>query len=117
MTERIIALMDYFHMTPGQFADRISVQRSSISHLLSGRNKPSLEFIQKVLRQFPEINSDWLILGNGEMINMHQESEKRADQKHAEENKGNTVPAKNPSLDSVILCYSDGTFRSYKSGK
>ena len=54
-------------MSPAQFADVINVQRSSISHLISGRNKPSLEFIQKILKTFPEIDSDWLLFGKGEM--------------------------------------------------
>ncbi len=48
-------------MSPSFFADAIGVQRSSISHILSGRNKPSLDIIQKILRVFPDINRDWLL--------------------------------------------------------
>ena len=44
-------------MTASQFADEIGVQRSSVSHILSGRNKPSLEFIQKVMNRFPKVDS------------------------------------------------------------
>lgn len=48
-------------MSPSFFADAIGVQRSSISHILSGRNKPSLDIIQKILKIFPDINRDWLL--------------------------------------------------------
>ena len=48
-------------MSPSFFADAIGVQRSSISHILSGRNKPSLDIIQKILRVFPDINRDWIL--------------------------------------------------------
>jgi transcriptional regulator with XRE-family HTH domain len=47
-------------MSPSRFADEIGVQRSSISHILSGRNKPSLEIIQKIVRRFPELGSEWI---------------------------------------------------------
>lgn len=52
-------------LTPSQFADKLGVQRSGVSHLLSGRNKPSFEFINKMLVAYPKINPDWLITGNG----------------------------------------------------
>ena len=52
-------------LSPSQFADKLGVQRSGVSHLLSGRNKPSFEFINKMLVAFPKINPDWLITGNG----------------------------------------------------
>ena len=67
IVERIIALMEYYSLSPSAFADRIDVQRSSMSHLVSGRNKPSLDFIQKVLNQFIDINPTWLIMGTGPM--------------------------------------------------
>jgi transcriptional regulator with XRE-family HTH domain len=68
MIDRILAILKLKNLSPAQFADMINVQRSSISHLISGRNKPSLEFIQKMLNTFPDINTDWLIFGNGTMI-------------------------------------------------
>ena len=55
-------------MSASQFADEIGVQRSSVSHVLSGRNKPSLDFIIKIVAAFPEINSDWLLSGKGEIL-------------------------------------------------
>jgi transcriptional regulator with XRE-family HTH domain len=57
--------MDYYHLSPAQFADRIGFQRSALSHVLSGRNNPSLDFVLKVKSSFPDINLDWLTLGAG----------------------------------------------------
>ena len=54
-------------MTSTQFADEIGVQRSSLSHILSGRNNPSLDFVTKILLRFPEIHSDWMLFGKGTM--------------------------------------------------
>ena len=68
MKERLIRLLDSEQLTASKFADKIGVQRSSVSHVLSGRNMPSFDFIKKTLKAFPGLNSDWLILGKGEMI-------------------------------------------------
>lgn len=67
MKERLIQLLDMEQLSPSKFADIIGVQRSSISHVISGRNKPSFDFLQKTLKAFPGLNADWLILGNGTM--------------------------------------------------
>ena len=61
--DRINDIILQYALTPSRFADEIGVQRSNISHILSGRNKPSLDFILKVLEKFPDIDSDWLIKG------------------------------------------------------
>lgn len=68
MTERILSFLKFKNIQSSKFADEIGVQRSSISHLLSGRNKPSLEFVQKILIKYPEVNPNWLLLGQGEML-------------------------------------------------
>jgi transcriptional regulator with XRE-family HTH domain len=67
MKERLIQLLDLEQLTPSKFADIIGVQRSSISHVISGRNKPSFDFLQKTLKAFPGLNASWLILGEGTM--------------------------------------------------
>lgn len=67
MIERIQKILQIKKLSPSQFADEIKVQRSSVSHILSGRNKPSLDFILKVLSSYPEINSEWLLFGKGKM--------------------------------------------------
>jgi transcriptional regulator with XRE-family HTH domain len=67
MKERLIQLLDLEQLTPSKFADIIGVQRSSVSHVISGRNNPSFDFLQKTLRAFPGLNADWLMLGQGTM--------------------------------------------------
>ena len=65
MQDRLQEIMDKEHLTPARFAELIGVQRSSISHILSGRNNPSLEFLRKILLHLEHINPDWLISGKG----------------------------------------------------
>jgi hypothetical protein len=77
MNERLLKIMEHFNYSPSIFADEIGVIRSSISHIISGRNNPGLELLQKVLIRFPQISSDWLILGRGEMMLNEDELEKR----------------------------------------
>ena len=67
MTERIKEILMQYNLSPSAFADKINVQRSSISHILSERNKPSLDLIQKILDTFPEIDLNWLIKGEGNL--------------------------------------------------
>src|SRR5690606_13834378 len=61
--ERIIEIIEKSGLTPSEFADKIGVQRSAISHITSGRNNPSLDFLIKIKNEFPEIDTDWLIFG------------------------------------------------------
>ena len=74
MLNRIALILKQKNLTSAKFADEIGVQRSSISHVLSGRNKPGLEFIQKILKTYPEISSDWILFGKGNMMS-DQENE------------------------------------------
>ena len=64
---RLLKIMNSEGLTPSAFADAIGVQRSGISHILSGRNKPSLDFVQKILSCFPKYNAEWLVNGTGEV--------------------------------------------------
>jgi transcriptional regulator with XRE-family HTH domain len=68
MKERILLLIKAKNFTAAQFADEIGVQKSGVSHILSGRNNPSLDFVQKILTRFPELSSEWLIFGRGPMM-------------------------------------------------
>ncbi len=68
LNERISKIIEYSGFTSSEFADEVEVQRSSISHITSGRNKPSLDFLVKVKDRFPEFQWDWLIKGDGEML-------------------------------------------------
>lgn len=65
MKDRIAHILKIKNLTATRFADELEVQRSGISHILSGRNKPSLDFIIKIKDTYPEFSLDWLILGKG----------------------------------------------------
>ncbi len=67
MVNRILKILKEENLTASQFADLIDVQRSSMSHILSGRNNPSLDFVNKILKAFPLIDTDWLMSGTGSM--------------------------------------------------
>ncbi|TRO66576.1 helix-turn-helix domain-containing protein [Christiangramia sabulilitoris] len=62
---RLNKILDYYDLSAAAFADNIEVGRSSISHILSGRNKPSLDFVMKVVKNFPEVELYWLLNGKG----------------------------------------------------
>ena len=142
--QRLEFIMEHFGLSASSFADKISVQRSSISHLLSGRNKPSLDFVMKVLDFFPELNLYWLLNGSGAYLKKDSEeitvNEAQNTPTPITENKSkefvssiydeNTVDRKNDDLvpnaisfpknttgkqiDKIVLFYTDGTFQDYK---
>ena len=68
MKERILKLITHLGYTATKFADEMGVERSGISHILSGRNQPSYDFIVKILNILPDLDAEWLILGKGSML-------------------------------------------------
>ncbi|MBI1646026.1 helix-turn-helix transcriptional regulator [Capnocytophaga sp. 051621] len=62
---RLQQVMDYYGLNAAAFADTLEIQRSGISHLLSERNKPSLDFILKLIEKFPEVDMYWITQGKG----------------------------------------------------
>ncbi|MDP2721798.1 MAG: helix-turn-helix domain-containing protein [Bacteroidales bacterium] len=73
MIDRIKKLMEKRGLSPSQFADEIGLKRSSLSHILSGRNNPSLDVIMKIKGRYDEVNTDWLLLGVGTEISKKSE--------------------------------------------
>ncbi|MFO7755820.1 MAG: helix-turn-helix transcriptional regulator [Bacteroidales bacterium] len=67
MKDRIQQFLRSENKSSSKFAEEIGVQPSGVSHVLSGRNKPSLDFILKMLNTYPSVNTDWLLFGKGEM--------------------------------------------------
>ena len=63
--KRLQEVIDFYGESASSFAEKIGVQRSSISHILSGRNKPSLDFVLKILSMYPEVELYWLMNGKG----------------------------------------------------
>lgn len=135
MRNRIQGIIQYYGMTAARFAEEIDVQRSGISHILNGRNQPSYDLILKILKRFPEIDAEWLILGSGNMFkpgtrqNDQVTTLRREDIQHA--SSGNDVPpdfiddiqpdkqaivtkvTNVTSPDQILLLYPDGTFKAY----
>lgn len=68
MVERIRTLLETQQLTPTQFADAIGVARPIVSHILSGRNKPSLDVVQRILAAMPDLSMPWLLNGTGPML-------------------------------------------------
>ncbi len=77
MEDRLLKILKHYNLSSAAFADKLGVQRSSISHLLSGRNKPSFDFLTRLLIDFPEINIEWFINGEGYMIKQQQNTAER----------------------------------------
>ncbi|WP_210095861.1 helix-turn-helix domain-containing protein [Parabacteroides goldsteinii] len=71
MKERILAVMEHEGLTPSKFAEAIGIQRSAMSHIISGRNNPSLDVLIKILERFTYVDSDWLLFGKGTMMREH----------------------------------------------
>ena len=63
--KRLETILEYYGLSASGFADKVGVQRSSLSHLLSGRNKPSLDLILKIVQNFPEVDLYWILNGKG----------------------------------------------------
>ncbi|MBL7112265.1 MAG: helix-turn-helix transcriptional regulator [Bacteroidales bacterium] len=124
-------------MSSSQFADEIGVQRSSVSHVLTGRNKPGFDFIQKIIGAFPDISAEWLITGIGSML---REEKARSDELFIEQKdiqgssveRGTAIPEhdmppaseagkesdmitseKRRSIEKIIVIYNDKSFDEY----
>jgi plasmid maintenance system antidote protein VapI len=68
LQNRIEILIDKFELQPSAFADKCGIKRPLMSHILSGRNKASLQVVMQILEEFTNVNTDWLIFGNGDML-------------------------------------------------
>jgi DNA-binding XRE family transcriptional regulator len=108
---RLEKLLDYYGLSASGFADKVGVQRSSISHLLAGRNKPSLEFVMKVINSFPEVNLYWLLNGKGSFPSPVRKDGVIANTAGTEP--GLPKPEGQKPIDRIIILYSDGSFDSY----
>ena len=85
-TLRIISIMKEEHLNATQFAEAIGIQRAAMSHIMNGRNNPSIDVIEKIAERFPYINPGWLLSGKGSMKNACND----ANTGNAHENADNT---------------------------
>jgi len=126
-SKRLKKVIEYHQLSATAFADKIDVQRSSISHLLSGRNKPSLDFVLKVLAVFETVEFYWLISGKG---NFPKEIENvtpptlfsnKTEESTIQQKKENTSEygkeAKTEYIDTniekIVIFYKNGSFKQY----
>lgn len=142
--KRLEVLMDYYSLSTSAFADKIGVQRSSMSHLLSGRNKPSLDFVMKIIEVFPEVDLYWILLGTGnfpkrdEEVSLKNEKnispilpnenfgedlfspieskeEKKAETKISSELENSNFSLTNEEIEKIVIFYKNGRFKAYSS--
>lgn len=137
--KRLEVLLDYYGVNASAFADKIGVQRSSLSHLLSGRNKPSLDFVLKILEVYPDVDLYWILNGQGsfpkiETPLLEKESvvfppiiapsntlfdNPKAETYTTKESSKEQPPklinqlTNETSIDKIVIFYKDGTFKSY----
>ncbi|HWV32310.1 MAG TPA: helix-turn-helix transcriptional regulator [Dyadobacter sp.] len=127
LTEKIKQILIDKNITPSLFADEIGIQRSSMSHILAGRNKPSLDMVQKIVKRFPDLGINWILddepLPATAPAAVHEpvlESRKRAapapqpTQPNVVKEKPVVLPEK--KIEKVLIFYSDGTFQEFKQG-
>ena len=144
MKERILEFLRYENKTSAQFAEEIGVQASSISHIISGRNNPSLDFVMKMLQKYPALSTDWLLFGSGGMFKEHRVSElfdgsrqddnlsktiperhlksSSGDPKLNESNESTTLPGKSSfkihgTAKRIFVINDDDTFKEYMPGE
>jgi transcriptional regulator with XRE-family HTH domain len=120
--ERLKMIMKMNDLSAAAFADRVGVQRSSISHIMSGRNKPSLDFIQKTLKSFPRVNGDWLVTGKPVGSNSNEDTQQSSDgvNQPRDSSSAERVIVNNNSneknnetskrIERIVVFYSDGTY-------
>lgn len=128
--ERLQMVIKMHNLTNSSFADKIGVQRSSISHVLSGRNKPSVDFLQKILTTFPKVDANWLV--NGRQLVKHPKVEQTTPESLPDESNQVVVNdedqaryslktesqdvahkqavASHRRIKKVVIFYTDGTF-------
>ena len=68
MKDRILRIMEHEGISPSKFAEEIGIQRSAMSHIISGRNNPSLDVLTKIMQRFTYVDTDWLLFGKGSMV-------------------------------------------------
>lgn len=133
-SKRLKKIINYYELSAAAFAEKINVQRSSISHLLSGRNKPSLDFVLKVLSEFKEVELYWLLNGKGHFPKLKEEisenvksvaptlfsqgiNENLPSKIKNEPKKLNITPttAINSEIERIVIFYKNGRFKEYSN--
>jgi len=104
INNRIQELLKKKGISASDFSKKINVQRSSISHIINGRNKPSLEIVTKICKVYPDVKLDWLIMG----VNQNDVSPALIKSKKIDTNNSSDV-------EKIILLLKDGTFKTFEN--
>ncbi len=128
ISDRIKILIEELGLDSKTFATILKINPSSISHLTSGRNKPSFDFLRQVAKEFPQVNIDWLLTGKGEIFKnktnnyVKQENEKEnisegifSTIELPDEKKEEKTAVEKKQIDKIILLYTDGSFKIYSN--
>ena len=115
--KRLQKILDHYSISATAFSEEIQVNRSTISHLLSGRNKPSLEFVMKVIGHYPDVELYWLLNGKGSFPKEEATSENQIIAKstttpmHEVTDNASTSSSE---IERIVIFYKDGSFTAYK---
>ena len=121
-SNRLRTIMDFYQLSASAFADKIQVPRSSISHLLSGRNKPSLDFVLKVVKEFEDVELYWLLNGKGSFPNSISPAQTGGTTASIQENSPKAkssanndfkLPETAKKIERIVIFFNDGTFKEY----
>ena len=131
--KRLEKILNFYQFSASAFADKIGVQRSSMSHLLSGRNKPSLDFVMKITTEFEDVDLYWLLYGKGDFPKSQNHSTPSTqintiaskavlEEKDTASPNLNTEQKKSPpielsgesNIERIVFFYTNGTFKTYK---
>lgn len=129
MNKRIQQFLEIENLSPSKLADMLGLQRSGISHILAGRNKPSYDFILKFLRTFPNINPDWLLMGKGKIYrngenNQNEENTPQLSinfeenqEFYEESDEATEIKFIEKKINRITLFYNDGSFQEFYPNK
>ena len=101
MNRRLLQFLQAENITQTQFADTLDVARASVSHILSGRNKPGYDFLESLLLHYPRLNLDWLLTGKGRMYRDETGTETLP------------LPISGPTVSRIVVFYSDNTYQEF----
>lgn len=124
--KRLQVILEYYDISAAAFADAIDVGRSSISHIISGRNKPSLDFVLKIVQTYPEVELYWLLNGKGSFpaSSTHKATKAIPSVKEKEpQDQKLAVPDANilngrsdgRVIKKIVIFYQDGGFEAYEN--
>lgn len=111
MNERLIKFLAAENLSQSQLADTLGVARASISHIISGRNKPGFDFLESMAVNFPALSIEWLITGKGRMYRGQQSTVSSAEGQVAQDAFPGTASA---GIDRIVVFFEDGTYKEFK---